>query len=86
VVDKNKCNGCQDCLSACPFGIPQFGTDGIMQKCDFCLEIGREPVCAVSCPAEALNFGTIDELLEMATGKATKRMDGTTEPSIIIVS
>jgi Fe-S-cluster-containing dehydrogenase component len=44
-----------------------------------------EPACAVWCPTEALNFGTLDELLEMAKGKAAKRMGGPTEPSIIIV-
>ncbi len=86
VVDRDKCNGCQDCFSACPYGVPQFGVDGILQKCDFCIETGREPACAVSCPAEALNFGTLDELLEMKTGKTTRRMGGTTEPSIVIVS
>jgi DMSO reductase iron-sulfur subunit len=85
VVDRDKCNGCQDCLAACPYGVPQFGNDGTMQKCDFCLEIGRKPACAASCPAEALNFGTLDELLAMARGKAAKRMDGPTGPSVIIV-
>ena len=85
VVDGDKCNGCQDCFSACPYGVPQFGDNSIMQKCDFCAEIGIEPACAVSCPAEALNFGTLDELLEMAKGKAAKRMSGPTEPSIIVV-
>ncbi len=84
LVDRDKCNGCQDCFSACPYDVPQFGDDGTMQKCDFCLEIGREPACAASCPAEALNFGTLDELLAMATGKATERMDGPTGPSVII--
>ena len=84
VVDRDKCNGCQDCFSACPYGVPQFGYDGTMQKCDFCIEIGGGPACAASCPAEALNFGTLGELLEMAPGKATKRMDGPTEPSVII--
>ena len=85
VVDRDKCNGCQDCLSACPYGVPQFGVDGIMQKCDFCIETGRKPACAVSCPAEALRYGTIDDLLEIAPDKTTERMDGATEPSIIIV-
>jgi len=86
VVDRDKCNGCQDCFAACPWGVPQFGSDGIMQKCDYCLENGREPACAVSCPSEALNFGTLEKLLEMAAGKSAKRMDGTTKPSIIIVN
>lgn len=85
VVDRDKCNGCRECLPACPFGVPQFGTDGIMQKCDFCIGIGREPACAVSCPAEALSYGALDELLERSTGKAAERMDGPTEPSVIIV-
>lgn len=88
VIDRDKCNGCRECFSACPYGVPQFGADGIMQKCDFCLGIGREPACAVSCPAEALFAGTLDELLEIARakGKASRRMEGVTKPSIIIVS
>jgi anaerobic dimethyl sulfoxide reductase subunit B (iron-sulfur subunit) len=85
VVERDKCNGCQNCFSACPYGVPQFGDDGIMQKCDFCAGIGIEPACAASCPAEALNFGILDELLEMTKGKGGKRMSGPTEPSIIIV-
>jgi DMSO reductase iron-sulfur subunit len=86
IVDRNKCNGCQDCLPACPYGVPQFGDNGIMQKCDFCVQINMEPACAVSCPTEALSFGNLDKLLEMAKKrKATKRMGGPTEPSIIVV-
>jgi anaerobic dimethyl sulfoxide reductase subunit B (iron-sulfur subunit) len=86
VVDKDKCNGCQDCFSACPYGIPQFSVDGTMQKCDFCIEIGGVPACTLSCPAEALSFGTLDKLLETPAGKPAKRMDGTTKPSMVIVS
>lgn len=86
VVDSAKCNGCRDCFSACPYSVPQFGKDGIMQKCDFCLDTGREPVCAASCPAGALNFGTLDEPPETLTGKDFRRMDGTTKPSIFLVS
>jgi Fe-S-cluster-containing dehydrogenase component len=88
VVDRDKCNGyngCRDCFSACPYGVPQFGEDGIMQMCDFCTGINIEPACAVCCPAEALKFGTLDELLKMAKGKGGKRMGGPTEPSIIVV-
>jgi Fe-S-cluster-containing dehydrogenase component len=56
-----------------------------MQKCDFCTGINIEPACAVSCPAEALRFGTLDELLEKGKGKVAKRMGGSTGPSVIIV-
>lgn len=84
VVDRDKCNGCQDCFTACPFGVPQFGKDGTLQKCDFCLETGNEPACALSCPTEALKAGALDALLEMAKGRNAGRLDGTTGPSIII--
>jgi anaerobic dimethyl sulfoxide reductase subunit B (iron-sulfur subunit) len=85
VVDGDKCNGCRDCLPACPFGVPQFGADGIMQKCDFCLVTGREPACAAACPAEALHYGTMEELAEFAAGKSAEKRAGPTEPSVFII-
>ncbi|MGD2065237.1 MAG: 4Fe-4S binding protein [Dehalococcoidia bacterium] len=84
VVDRDKCNGCRDCFSACPYGVPQFGEDGIMQMCDFCIGINIEPACATWCPTEALKFGALDELLEMAKNKVAGKMGGPTEPSVII--
>ena len=86
IVDTEKCNGCRECFSACPFGVPQFGEDGILQKCDFCIVNGGEPACAKSCPTGALKYGIIDELLEMTTEKTIKRMEGKTRPSMVIVS
>jgi anaerobic dimethyl sulfoxide reductase subunit B (iron-sulfur subunit) len=56
VVDREECDGCRDCLAACRHGVPQFGRDGTMQKCDFCVGIGREPVCTQSCPTGALTW------------------------------
>jgi anaerobic dimethyl sulfoxide reductase subunit B (iron-sulfur subunit) len=84
VVDRDKCNGCRDCLPACPYGVPQFGEDGIMQMCDFCTGIDIEPACAASCPTEALKFGALDELLVQEKRKGANRMGGPTEPSVII--
>lgn len=86
IVDADKCNGCRECFSACPFGVPQFGDNGVMQKCDFCIEIAGGPVCGNSCPSEALKYGTLDELLKITKEKKTgTRMEGATGPSIIIL-
>lgn len=86
VVDKDKCNGCKECYSACPFHVPQFGADGIMQKCDFCIESGGGPACVVPCPAEAIHYGTMEDLPEFAAGKIAERLAGPTEPSAVILS
>ena len=88
VVDNSKCNGCRECLPACPYGIPQFGKDGIMQKCDFCIGNGGTPACTLSCPAEALYSGIVADLKEMAKqkGKSIKEVRVNTGPSIVIVT
>lgn len=85
VVDKDNCNGCQACFSACPFDVPRFGSDGTLQKCDFCLGLGTEPACAAHCPTGALQYGTMESLPELAAGKTYEKLAGTTEPSIIIL-
>jgi anaerobic dimethyl sulfoxide reductase subunit B (iron-sulfur subunit) len=59
VVDGAKCDGCRECLDACPFGVPQFDQDGVMQLCDLCsdrLAEGKRPICTDSCPTQALRF------------------------------
>lgn len=86
LVDSEKCDGCGDCLPACPHGVPEFGKDGKMQKCDYCLSAGLEPICAASCPAEALASGSLADLRTRAQGKTTKTLAGSTEPSIVIVT
>lgn len=76
-VDHDRCFGCHLCLMACPFGVPQFGADGRMQKCDLCVDLvtrGKEPVCAATCPAEALRFGTLDELSEWAAKRSARKI------------
>ncbi len=84
VVDRENCTGCGICYDACPYGVPQFGTDRIMQKCDYCLESAVEPACTAPCPANALFFGTMDELSGLAEEKGGELLEGETSPSLYI--
>jgi anaerobic dimethyl sulfoxide reductase subunit B len=77
IVEEDKCIGCNICLQACPFGVPQFDEDGLMQKCDMCLdriENNQTPICAATCPTQALSWGTLEELSESAIKKAFKNL------------
>ena len=87
-VDRIRCIGCHACLVACPFGAPQYGKDGTMQKCDLCvdrLEAGRPPACTATCPGEALQFGTMDALSQGIAASSARKWAGGTQPSAVIV-
>lgn len=63
LVDHDKCTGCQACLMACQYDVPQFGANGLMQKCDMCLSergspdaSSSAPPCVRTCPTHALEF------------------------------
>ena len=77
-VDRTRCTGCRACFDACPMGIPQFGEDGTMQKCDMCLDRidkGQVPVCAATCPTQALQWGTVEDLSKKAFWKTAKKLN-----------
>ncbi len=87
VVDPGKCVGCRTCSAACPFDIPQYGRNGVMQKCNLCLERldqGKQPSCVATCPGEALRFGTIENLIETSLVKSAERLSATTIPALFI--
>ncbi len=63
---KPRCIACNNCVLACPFGVPKMSTDmGLMMKCDMCYDrtsVGKKPMCASVCPSQALFFGTRAEI------------------------
>ncbi len=64
VGDSNKCIGCKACEKECPFGAPQFGATGKMQKCDMCMnevDLAKEsPPCVETCPTKALQLAKLE--------------------------
>lgn len=86
VVAQDECIACGACAEACPFGVPQFGQDGIMQKCDLCVDRlarGRKPACVETCPSEALRSGTLAELSGLPSAQP---LAGPTQPSMWVSS
>jgi Fe-S-cluster-containing dehydrogenase component len=63
---KPRCIACNNCVLACPFGIPKMNTEmKLMMKCDMCYDrtsVGKKPMCASVCPSQALFFGTREEI------------------------
>ena len=56
-VDKNKCIGCYTCILCCPYGAVSPNNDGIIQKCELCINNSRgTPLCVKGCPNNAIVF------------------------------
>src|SRR5262245_16982795 len=69
-INEPACNGCRDCVAACPFGVIHMSErKHVAQKCTFCydrLKNDMVPACAQACPTQSIRFGTVRELKEIA--------------------
>jgi formate dehydrogenase iron-sulfur subunit len=76
VIQSDTCNGCRDCIAACPFGVIGMNpVSGTAQKCTLCydrLQAGLEPACSKACPTDSIVFGTIAELRQKAQSRVGK--------------
>ncbi|WP_459933982.1 4Fe-4S dicluster domain-containing protein [Fundidesulfovibrio butyratiphilus] len=64
LVDASLCIGCKACAKACPFGVPQFGWDNLMEKCDMCFSNPSPngvPPCVATCPGNALSLKEVTQ-------------------------
>jgi formate dehydrogenase iron-sulfur subunit len=72
-IQEPACNGCRDCVSACPFGVIHMSERAhVAQKCTFCydrLKVGKPPACAQACPTESIRFGPLTELKQKARAR-----------------
>ncbi len=72
-IQPDVCNGCRNCLSACPYHVIGFNQQsGIAQKCTFCydrLQANLTPACAKVCPTESIKFGPLEEMRQVARAR-----------------
>ena len=63
---KPRCIACENCVLACPFGIPKIIPEyELMMKCDMCYDrtsAGKRPMCATVCPSQALAYLRPEEI------------------------
>jgi formate dehydrogenase iron-sulfur subunit len=73
VIQSDVCNGCRDCIAACPFGVIDINpASNTAQKCTLCydrLQNGLEPACSKACPTDSIQFGPIRELRQRAQAR-----------------
>ncbi len=92
LIDSQKCIGCQYCVWACPYGVPQYNpTSGTVEKCTFCaqrVDQGQQPFCVDACNWGARVFGDlndpnspINQMIARKHGKVLKAEQGT-NPSV----
>ncbi|MCL2308797.1 MAG: 4Fe-4S dicluster domain-containing protein [Proteobacteria bacterium] len=66
VHHQEKCIGCKKCITACPYGAPQFNTEkNKAEKCSLCyerLDAELSPICVQSCPVDALRLIDLNTL------------------------
>jgi formate dehydrogenase iron-sulfur subunit len=76
VIQSDTCNGCRDCIGACPFGVIEINhVSHTAQKCTLCYDrtsVGLEPACSKACPTDSIQFGPISELRQRAEARAVQ--------------
>ena len=91
--DDALCDGCQNCVMACPYGQPQYIEEkNVVHKCDSCKvlrDMGEQPACVAACLMRCLEFGDLDELKAKHQGEDLVQElaclpEAITKPSILI--
>lgn len=85
LIDLDKCDGCGDCVSACPFDAIDLKpyderTDEngnalcLANKCDMCKGVEGGPACVRVCPTGALKVVETSEIVETAEEKRAREL------------
>ena len=64
----------KEIIEACPYNIPRKNAQGVLAKCDMCLDRvqnGLKPACVKTCPTGAMQFGKEADVRQMAKKRLT---------------
>lgn len=70
LVDRQKCDGCGDCVTACPYGMIEQDDKGLAYKCDYC---GGAPACVKECSPAAIVYQAQDKEMRKLRGLQMKQ-------------
>ncbi|MCK7503085.1 MAG: 4Fe-4S binding protein [Desulfobacterales bacterium] len=75
-VDQHLCVGCKACVTACPWGVPQWDAGaGRVKKCDYCqdgVDGGLKPACVTRSAARALRWISASEASELESARGSQ--------------
>ena len=84
ILDSSLCNGCEACLSACPYGVILWNEkDRVASKCHLCshrIDQGLLPFCATCCEGQAIHFGDLSNPSSELSRLVAKRSGYTLKP------
>ncbi len=76
-AEASRCIACQNCVYACPFGVPKIDVAArLMKKCNLCYDRtsqGKQPWCTQVCPTQALWYGEFEDFALERRGHAVRR-------------
>ena len=86
LIDEEKCNGCQECIAACPYQALVYDAErAVVRKCNLCLERidrGFQPFCALCCGDNAIFFGDLSDPQSKVSKLIAQRSAYTLKPEL----